>query len=195
MNRDVDLLKAVDEEQTKKAIEEPERYYGFVIGRVDLSEPITYHEAVYENEVAHCQDAIKTEMQSMYDNQVWELVDLPLTDIAYVIILTSMYQTNPGVKHRGAVKNILTYFKRTKDHVEIFCDNIGALAQDKEPIEHHKTKHILCKFHILREIMKRGYVTIKMIPTEDNDVDPLIKPLPHDKHYRHAKFFIMKYID
>ncbi|GJV21728.1 retrovirus-related pol polyprotein from transposon TNT 1-94, partial [Tanacetum coccineum] len=111
INRDVDLLKPVDEEQTKEAVEEvsqqqivqaqeraiaavdetqsihisqrahfqPERYYGFVIGRVDLSKPVTYYEAVSENEVAHWQDAIKTEMQSMYDNQVWELVDLPLT--------------------------------------------------------------------------------------------------------------------
>ncbi|GJY05803.1 hypothetical protein Tco_0371743 [Tanacetum coccineum] len=35
------------------------------------------------------------------------------------------------------------------DHVEIFCDNIGVVAQAKDPREHHKTKHILCKYHII----------------------------------------------
>ena len=36
-------------------------------------------------------------------------------DIAYAISLTSRYQSNPGLEHWIAVKNILKYLRRTKD--------------------------------------------------------------------------------
>lgn len=36
-------------------------------------------------------------------------------DIAYAVSLTSRYQSNPGLEHWIAVKNILKYLRRTKD--------------------------------------------------------------------------------
>ena len=38
-------------------------------------------------------------------------------DIAYAVSLTSRYQSDPGVDHWTAVKNILKYLRRTKDMV------------------------------------------------------------------------------
>ncbi|KAL0294444.1 UNVERIFIED_CONTAM: hypothetical protein Sradi_6887100 [Sesamum radiatum] len=35
--------------------------------------------------------------------------------------------------------------------VVIFCDNNGAIAQAKEPRSHHRSKHILRRYHLLRE--------------------------------------------
>ncbi|KAJ9545210.1 hypothetical protein OSB04_024917 [Centaurea solstitialis] len=43
----------------------------------DLNEPTSYGEAVSGSESEQWQEAMKAEMQSMYDNQVWELIDLP----------------------------------------------------------------------------------------------------------------------
>ncbi|KAL0292650.1 UNVERIFIED_CONTAM: hypothetical protein Sradi_6981400 [Sesamum radiatum] len=40
--------------------------------------------------------------------------------------------------------------------VVIFCDNNGAIAQEKELRSHHRSKHILRRFHLLREMMGRG---------------------------------------
>ncbi|KAJ9545527.1 hypothetical protein OSB04_025234 [Centaurea solstitialis] len=40
--------------------------------------------------------------------------------------------------------------------VDIYCDNSGAVAQAKEPREHHKSRHVLRKFHLIREIIGRG---------------------------------------
>ncbi|KAL0453558.1 UNVERIFIED_CONTAM: Secreted RxLR effector protein [Sesamum latifolium] len=40
--------------------------------------------------------------------------------------------------------------------VVIFCDNNGAMAQAKEPISHHRSKHILRCYHLLREMVSRG---------------------------------------
>ncbi|KAL0286023.1 UNVERIFIED_CONTAM: Secreted RxLR effector protein [Sesamum angustifolium] len=42
--------------------------------------------------------------------------------------------------------------------VVIFCDNNGAIAQAKELRSHHRSKHILRRYHLLREIVGRGDV-------------------------------------
>ncbi|KAJ9553795.1 hypothetical protein OSB04_017840 [Centaurea solstitialis] len=70
--------------------------------------------------------------------------------------------------------------------IDIFCDNSGAVAQAKEPREHHKSRHVLRKYHLIREIIGRGDVRICKIPTEDNVADPLTKPLARVKHEAHA---------
>ncbi|GJY45740.1 hypothetical protein Tco_0434803 [Tanacetum coccineum] len=87
MKKEVDLLKHVDEEQKKTTVGEVSQHQilqaqeraakAIKSTRVDLSEPVTYHEAVLGKEAANRQDVMETQMQSMYDNQVWELVDLP----------------------------------------------------------------------------------------------------------------------
>ncbi|KAJ9547714.1 hypothetical protein OSB04_020257 [Centaurea solstitialis] len=65
--------------------------------------------------------------------------------------------------------------------IDIFCDNSGAVAQAKEPREHHKSRHVLRKYHLIREIIGRGDVRICKIPTEENVADPLTKPLARVK--------------
>ncbi|KAL2249903.1 UNVERIFIED_CONTAM: Retrovirus-related Pol polyprotein from transposon TNT 1-94, partial [Sesamum indicum] len=42
--------------------------------------------------------------------------------------------------------------------VVIFCDKNGAIAQAKEPTSHHRSKHILRRYHLLREMVSRGDV-------------------------------------
>ena len=61
---------------------EPKRY-GFLvtddktIELVDQDEPTTYHEAMMSPDSEKWLQGMKFEMQSMYDNQVWNLVDPP----------------------------------------------------------------------------------------------------------------------
>ncbi|GKE48873.1 retrotransposon protein, putative, ty1-copia subclass [Tanacetum coccineum] len=43
----------------------------------DLNEPTNYKAALLDSESDKCLDAMNAEMQSMKDNQVWRLVDLP----------------------------------------------------------------------------------------------------------------------
>ncbi|KAJ9553892.1 hypothetical protein OSB04_017937 [Centaurea solstitialis] len=59
--------------------QEPDRYLGFLVSQDggNLNEPTSYREAVSGSESEQWQEAMKAEMQSMYDNQVWELIDLP----------------------------------------------------------------------------------------------------------------------
>ena len=44
---------------------------------MDHDEPTSYQEAISSPDSDRWPTAMKSEMQSMYDNQVWTLIDLP----------------------------------------------------------------------------------------------------------------------
>ena len=71
--------------------------------------------------------------------------------------------------------------------VDVYCDNNGATAQAKEPRSHQLSKHILKRFHLIREIIERGDVKIFRVHTDDNVANPLTKPLPQSKHDSHSR--------
>ncbi|VFQ83182.1 unnamed protein product [Cuscuta campestris] len=73
------------------------------------------------------------------------------------------------------------------DPISLFCDNTGVIAQEKEPRSHQKTKHIVRRYHIIREIVDRGDVIICKVDTDDNIADPLTKPLEKLKHEGHTR--------
>ena len=60
----------------------PERYRFLVINYHDVilmdhDEPVSYQEAISSPDSDRCLEAMKSEKQSMYDNQVWTLIDPP----------------------------------------------------------------------------------------------------------------------
>ncbi|XP_057247396.1 secreted RxLR effector protein 161-like [Beta vulgaris subsp. vulgaris] len=57
--------------------------------------------------------------------------------------------------------------------IELFCDNNGAIAQAKEPRSHNKSKHVMRKYHLIREIVDRKDVRICKVHTDENVADPL----------------------
>ncbi|KAL0427872.1 UNVERIFIED_CONTAM: hypothetical protein Slati_2962000 [Sesamum latifolium] len=61
--------------------------------------------------------------------------------------------------------------------VVIFCDNNGAIAQEKERRYHHRSKHILRRYHLLREMLSRGDVRMDRVSSTKNTTDPLTKPM------------------
>ncbi|KAJ9561573.1 hypothetical protein OSB04_006733 [Centaurea solstitialis] len=68
-----------DLRRTNRVRQEPDMYLGFLVSQDggDLNEPTSYGEAMSGNDSEQWQEAMKDEMQSMYDNHVWELTDLP----------------------------------------------------------------------------------------------------------------------
>ncbi|KAK9024865.1 hypothetical protein V6N11_064771 [Hibiscus sabdariffa] len=80
------------------------------------------------------------------------------------------------------------------DAVDLYCDNNGAIAQAKEPRSHQRSKHILRRFHLIREIIDRGDVEMCKVHTDDNIADPLTKPLAQQKHDRHTESLGIRYV-
>ena len=66
-------------------------------------------------------------------------------------------------------------------------DNSGAIAQAKEPRNHHKVRHIDRKYHLIRTIVKSGDVELCKIHMDANVADLLTKPLPQPKHEGHVR--------
>ncbi|KAL0439090.1 UNVERIFIED_CONTAM: Retrovirus-related Pol polyprotein from transposon RE2 [Sesamum latifolium] len=66
--------------------------------------------------------------------------------------------------------------------VVIFCDNNGAIAQAKEPRSHHRFKHILRCYHLLREMVSRGDCRMDRVSSAENTADPLTKPMSQVVH-------------
>ena len=79
--------------------------------------------------------------------------------------------------------------------LDLYCDNSGAIAQAKEPRSHQKSKHILRRYHLIREIIDRGDVKICKVHTDLNIADPLTKPLPQPKHEAHTRAMGIRYLN
>ena len=76
----------------------------------------------------------------------------------------------------------------------VYCDNNGAIAQAKEPRSHQRTKHILRRFHLIREIIQRGDIDVCRVESDDNVADPLTKPLAQEKHEDHVRSMGIRYL-
>ena len=79
--------------------------------------------------------------------------------------------------------------------MKIYCDNNGAIAQAKEPRQHQKNKHILMRYHLIRQFVDQGDVKLCKVHTDANVVDPLTKPLPQPKHEAHTRAMGIRCLD
>ncbi|KAJ1261738.1 hypothetical protein BS78_09G054200 [Paspalum vaginatum] len=78
--------------------------------------------------------------------------------------------------------------------LDLYCDNIGAIVQANESRSHQKFKHILRRYHLIRDIIDRGDAKICKVHTDLNVADPLTKPLPQSKFEVHTKAMGIGYL-
>ena len=78
--------------------------------------------------------------------------------------------------------------------MDLYYGNNGAIAQAKEPRSHQRSKHILRRYHLIREIIDRGDIKICKVDTNDNIANPLTKPLSQVKHDQHTRSMGIRYL-
>ena len=88
----------------------------------------------------------------------------------------------------------LGVFPNASSPLDLYCDNSGAIAQAKEPRNHQKSKHVMRRFHLIREFIERGEIKICKIHKGLNVSDPLTKPLPQSKHEAQTRAMGIRYI-
>ena len=76
--------------------------------------------------------------------------------------------------------------------ITLYCDNSGAVAQSKEPRSHKKQKHILRKYHLIRDFIDRGDTVVTKIASEENLADPFTKSLPERVFEKHVNCMGLK---
>eukprot|EP00253_Pinus_taeda_P009440 PITA_09440 len=64
--------------------------------------------------------------------------------------------------------------------ISILCDNTSAINISKSPVMHLKTKHMLIKYHFLREQVLEQKVKLEYVPSKEQVADILTKPLPRE---------------
>ncbi|CAD6204194.1 unnamed protein product [Miscanthus lutarioriparius] len=88
----------------------------------------------------------------------------------------------------------LGVFPNASSPLNLHCDNNGAIAQAKEPRNHQKNKHVLRKFHLIREFIRRDEIKMCKIHIDLNVADPLTKALPQPKHEAHMRAMGIRYL-
>ena len=71
--------------------------------------------------------------------------------------------------------------------ITLFCNNSGAVAQSKDPMNHKKGKHIERKYHIIRDIVAHEDVIVAKIEIANNLADPFTKALPQRTFESHLE--------
>jgi hypothetical protein len=64
----------------------------------------------------------------------------------------------------------------------LLCDNTSAITIARNPVHHHRTKHIDIKYHYVRHVLQEGQITIDHIESEHQPADILTKKLNSVKH-------------
>ena len=75
----------------------------------------------------------------------------------------------------------------------LYCDNNGAITQAKKSQSHQRSKHVLKRYHLIREIFGRNDIKIEKVPIDHNIADPLTKPLTQKKCESHVLAYGMRY--
>ena len=64
-------------------------------------------------------------------------------------------------------------------------DNAGSISLAHNPEHHARTKHIDVKYHLTREHLQLGTISLQRVPTKENTADVFTKALPRDAHAQH----------
>ncbi|KAM1689141.1 hypothetical protein EV2_037740 [Malus domestica] len=63
----------------------------------------------------------------------------------------------------------------------LLCDNTSAIAMSKNPVFHHKTRHINRRYHFIRDAIQDGTIELHYCSTEEQLADIFTKALPKDR--------------
>ena len=119
-----------------------------------------------------------------------EMVVASTTDAEYIA-------ASEAAKEAVWIRNFLMALgvvQGASNPLDVYCDNNGAIAQAKEPRQHQKNKHILMRYHLIRQFVDEGDIKLCKIHTDANVTDSLTKPLSQPKHEAHTRAMGIRYI-
>ena len=114
-------------------------------------------------------------LQNSVASNVFEAEYMVMSDLSKAILAIRwlLYQTN--------VPKLIT-----KLSSNIFCDNMAAMRLGNSEVGTKKSKHIAIRYHVVRELVSAGVVSIEHVSTEDNVADIFTKALGRMKYHKFA---------
>jgi hypothetical protein len=98
-------------------------------------------------------------------------ISLSTIDVEYIVAVTCCTQVL-WMKH--TLQEIKVKYD---DPISILCDNTSVINISKNPMMHYKTKHILIKYHFLREHATEKKIKQEYVETKEHIVDVFTKLL------------------
>ena len=65
--------------------------------------------------------------------------------------------------------------------VSLFCDNQGAIALAKNPVQHQRSKHIEIRYHFITQQIQKRLINVKYVMSSDNISNMFTKPISAQK--------------
>ena len=75
--------------------------------------------------------------------------------------------------------------QRSRSPTPVLADNTGSIALARNPDHHSRTKHIGVRYHLTREHLQRGTISLHHVPSEENTADIFTKALPRPAFLHH----------
>jgi len=86
------------------------------------------------------------------------------------------------------LRKLLTgLFYQELEPTVIHCYNQSCIKLSENPVFHDRSKHIEIWYHFIRDRVLKGAVKLQYIPTDEQVVDILTKPLVKDYLYEYSK--------
>jgi DNA-dependent RNA polymerase auxiliary subunit epsilon len=70
------------------------------------------------------------------------------------------------------------FLVESSNPVSLYCDNQGAIALAKNPVQHQRSKHIDIRYHFIRQEIQKGSVNVMYVTSNENVADIFTKALP-----------------
>nr|GEW10753.1 retrovirus-related Pol polyprotein from transposon TNT 1-94 [Tanacetum cinerariifolium] len=137
----------------------------------DLNEPTNYKAAMLDPESNKWLNAINAEMESMKDNQVSCLVDLPHNEAAMEAVWIRKFISGLGI-----VPTI-------NEPIKMFWDNSAAFLIANELGVQKGARHYHRRYHYVRECIELGEINLLKVHTNGNLAYPFTKILSKKKAY------------
>ena len=111
-------------------------------------------------------------MPIMWTTRRQDVVAMSITEAEYIAM-------SEGLKDLAWIRQLLQEILPLHDWIPtMFTDNEAAQKLSKAQVYHRRTRHILHRFHYIRQEMDHQLVTIQRIPGKENPADIFTKILP-----------------
>jgi len=101
-------------------------------------------------------------------------ISLSILEIEYIAAATCCTQV---LWMKQTLKNLQVQFS---EPIPTFCDKTSAISISKNPVMHSKTKHILIKYHFVKEQVVENNIKLEYVRIKEQIIDIFTKPLPRE---------------
>jgi Reverse transcriptase (RNA-dependent DNA polymerase) len=87
-----------------------------------------------------------------------------------------------GAKEVLYIKQLIEEMCEKEVEATLHCDNQSSIEISLNPKEHQRTKHIDIRYHFIRDLLQKGTINMKYVPSEENIADIFTKATNPNTH-------------